>query len=160
MTNDLPKEICCLLPRRHILFLGVHGRFSSLSFTGDLSFPRKQVAAFCISCDVGFQRGRFFASFGWEKWTILFGLPHPGEWQNQWLWVQTGQWLRELEIMRTAKLMLSRCLAWICMLRLKRFESRQRAFSYPCLIHTVLEHARQLTEPIWICGPYLGELAI
>lgn len=32
VTNDLPKEIYCLLPRRHIIHLEVQGKFSFIPF--------------------------------------------------------------------------------------------------------------------------------
>lgn len=58
--------------------------------------------------------------------------------------------LRETEIMRAAKSVSSWCLAWLCVLCLGRFESRQRGIGYLCLICVILKHVRQPTEPIWI----------
>lgn len=100
VTNDLPKEISyCLLPRRHISNLEVHGKYSFISFS-----PLQRIWASLgdrwLTFASPFQRRRLLAScFGWDQQTILFALPHAEKGaavSTGGLWVQSkGAWNHE-----------------------------------------------------------------
>lgn len=100
VTNDLPKEISyCLLPRRHISHLEVHGKYSFISFS-----PLQRIWASLgdrwLTFASPFQRRRLLASwFGWDQQTILFALPHAEKGaavSTGGLWVQSkGAWNHE-----------------------------------------------------------------
>lgn len=133
VTNDLPKEIYCLLPRRHIIHLEVQGKFSFIPF-----LPLKRIWASSADRWLPFALPEIwhFKEGGCWPAALDGSVDHPfcsascrerGCCQH---WGGCECSPRETEIMRAAKSVSIWCLAWLCILCLGRFESRQRGFGY------------------------------
>lgn len=135
---------------------------SIFSFLWDLSFPGRQVVAFCIAGDLVFQAGRFITSFsGCVQQSILFGPPCPGRrllsapvgCESPKLWGSSNQC--QVGVLLDLNSVFGQVWKQARVISLSVFT---------VIIYTVFKHARQLTDwmysDLWLIPRGDGDLIL